>query len=187
MKKTTFFCVIAAALLLGTGFLGCSSIPPAELIPADNTTATVYFIMANPGVTVTLTGIQMGTQFSLWDGDTYLSNIKGNTYIKLNFRAGTHYFMSTSHNTLSIWDIVRADLEAGESYYLSVVTLPGPSGANVRFNYIDPRDPLLPGYLNDCTETAPFGSTTKDYTDEAGRKLASALRNPQNINRIPPR
>ena len=187
MKKITIFCVIVTVFMLGAGLLGCSSIPPAELIPADRTTATVYFIMANSGTTMAFTSIQMGTQFSLWDGDTYLSNIKGNHYVKLNFKAGTHYFMATSHGTFSIWDIVRADLEAGRTYYLSIITLPGFGGANVRIDYIEPGDPLLPGYLNDCTETPPFGGTNESYIAEAAKKLETALQNPQNITRVPPR
>ena len=187
MKKYSILMLIAAALLLGTLLPGCASIPPAEPIEASFITAKVFFIMPNTGVTVTAgnffrgPAINVGTQFALWNGDTYLTSIGGREYVALNFPAGTHYFMASGNN----WYVVQAELQAGHDYYLEVITLPGFSSPMVRLKYLEPDDPEVAEFLRKSKEITPKGKTSESMIQEARKQLNAAMEE-QNIDRIPP-
>jgi len=177
MRKTSLL-LIAAALLGGMVFLSCGGIPPAEALGADNTTAKVYFIMPNSGVTVTGGGLTFGTQFVLWDSDTFISNIGSKDCLAFNFKAGTHYFMASGSN----WYIVQANLVAGRSYYFEVITLPGYSRPSVRLKYLEPRDPDVEKFLKETKVIAPMGKVSNGMIKTAQEKLAEAKSGSQNID-----
>jgi len=177
MRKMNFL-LIAVVLLGGMVFLSCAGIPPAEPLEASASTAKVYFIMPNSGVTITGGGLTFGTQFVLWDSDVFLSNIKSKDCLVLNFRAGTHYFLAQGGN----WYIVEANLAAGKSYYFEVITLPGFSSPSVRLKNLAPNDPELEKFLKETKATPPKGKVSSGMEKEALRQLNAAKGGSQNID-----
>jgi len=177
MRKMSFL-LIAVMLLGGMVLLSCASIPPAEPLGADNTTAKVYFIMPNSGVTLTGGGLTFGTQFVLWDSDTFISNIGSKDCLVFNLKAGTHYLMASGSN----WYIVQAQLVAGRSYYFEVITLPGYSRPSVRLKYLEPRSSEVEKYLKETKVISPMGKVSNGMVQEAQRQLAAAKSGSQNID-----
>ena len=182
MRKTAFFLVIAGILSLGIVLGSCASIPPAEQMGPGNDTAKVYFIMPS-GVTVTGFGsLTVGTQFSLWNGDTFLSNIGGKEYLIFNFKAGmTHYIMAYGNEIF----VVKADLTAGKTYYLKVVTLPGFRSPHVILEELNVNDPELNELLKDkCKEITPKGKVSDSMVKRVVEELALVQTNPGEIDLI---
>ena len=182
MRKTVVSLVIAGILSLGVVLTGCGSIPPAEQMGPGNDTAKVYFIMPS-GVTVTGFGsLTLGTQFSLWNGDTFLSNIGGKEYLVLYFRAGmTQYIMAYGNEIF----VVKADLTAGKTYYLKVVTLPGFGSPHVILEELGVNDPELNELLNDkCKEIVPKGKVSDSMVKRVVEKLALVNNDPEEIDLV---
>lgn len=180
MRKITGFVIVAGMLSLGIALLGCSSVPPAETLEPDDTTATVYFVMPGSGVTFTGGGLTVGTQFSLWDSDMFLSNIGGRECLMLHVRAGTHYFMAGSNN----WWIVEADLAPGKAYYFEVITMPGFSSPTVRLRFIEPDDPELEGYIKSTKKISPKGKVSESMVKTAGEKIDAAKGGSEDIDKV---
>ncbi|MCL1815599.1 MAG: hypothetical protein FWG27_07280 [Treponema sp.] len=181
MRRIANPVIIGLVFLGGMVMFGCGSIPPTDPLSADRTTAKVVFIMPNSGVTIAgLGAIAVGTQFYLWDSNSFISSIGAKQYLECNFKAGTHYFMASGSN----WYIVQADLAAGKTYYFEVITLPGFSSPAVRLRFIEPGDPELAGYLNDSKQISPKGKTSEGMIKEAGEKLEAARGGSQNIDRV---
>lgn len=178
MRKITRFGIIAGMLFLGIALLGCGSIPPAETLEPDSTTATVYFIMPGSGVTITAGAIAVNTQFSLWDGDTFLSNIGSRECLVFHMRAGTHYFIASGSN----WWVVETDLAAGKTYYFEVITLPGYSSPNARLKFIEPGDPDLEKFLQSSRTISPKGKVTESMVNAAARESEAARSG--NVDRV---
>ena len=181
MRKTAFFLIIAGILSLGMILTGCGSIPPAEQMGPGNDTAKVYFIMPS-GVTVTGFGsLTIGTQFSLWNGDTFLSNIGGNQYLVFYFKAGSHIIMAQGNEFF----ITKADLTAGKTYYLKVITLPGFSKPHVILELMDANDPKLNEYLKDeCKEILPKGKVSDSMVSKASSILAKVQSGEEEIDLV---
>jgi len=177
MRKTSLL-LIVAALLGGMVFLSCGGIPPAETLGADRTTAKVYFFMPNAGVTITSGGLSFGSQFVLWDSDTFISNIKSKDCLVFNFKAGTHYFMAQGGN----WYIVEAQLAAGKTYYFEVITLPGFRAPSVQLKNLAPNDPDVEKFLKETNVISPKGKVSSGYVKEAQRQLAAARGGSQTID-----
>jgi len=171
MRKITSFLIVAGMLALGMALLGCGSVPPAETLGPDATTATVYFIMPGSGVTMTGWGsLTVGTQFSLWDSDMFLSNIGSKEYLMFYMKAGTHYFMASGEN----WYVVEADLAPGKTYYFEVATLPGFSRPNALLKFIEPGDPELDKFLQSSKMISPKGKTSDSIIRTAGERSEEA-------------
>ena len=182
MRKVLFSLLIAGILLSGMVLTGCGSIPPAERMEPGSDTAKVYFVMPS-GVTVTGFGsLTVGTQFSLWNGDTFLSNIGGRDYLIFNFKAGVTQYLLAYGNEIFV---VKADLTAGKTYYLKVVTLPGFRSPHVILELLDANDPELAEYLNDeCKEIVPKGKVSESMVNEVIKKLALVQTDPEKIDLI---
>lgn len=180
MKKVHFLAV-AVIFCLGMVLLSCASIPPAETREADNTTAKVYFIMPNKGITFSGGGLSFGNKFNIWDSDTFISTIGKREFLMLNFKAGTHFFMASGGN----WYIVQAELAAGKSYFFEVITLPGFRTASVALKSIDPNDPELDKYLDVSKEVSPTGKVSESMVKEAAKELSEARGGSQNIDVVP--
>ncbi|MCL1836517.1 MAG: hypothetical protein FWG46_03100 [Treponema sp.] len=172
---------IAAILIFGMVLFGCAGIPPAEVLEPSERTATVYFMMGSPGVTLTGGGLTFGAQFSLWNGDTFLSNIGGKEYLVLNFLAGNQYFMASGDN----WYISQAELAPGKTYFYEITMLPGYNRPNALLHIMDPDDPEIDDLLKKCKEISPKGSTSESYIQLAGRKLNEAINGSENIDFVP--
>jgi hypothetical protein len=179
MKKLPLYMVILT-VLIGIALSGCASEPPAEQMPATNTTAKVFFIMPNSGVTITGGGLAFGTRFRLWDSDKYLSSIGRREYVMFNMNAGRHYIMANGGN----WYTVEANLTAGESYYFEIITLPGFGSPNVRIKYLPKGDPDIDKFFKDCKEIAPRDNIAPSMIQKAAEKLKSALAN-EKIDVVP--
>jgi hypothetical protein len=173
--------VVLAALVLGMVVLGCASIPPAPVMPKTAETATVYFIMGSPGVTLTGGGLTLGAQFSLWDGDTFLSNIGGKEFLVLNFTPGNHYFTAQGDNSY----ISQAELAAGKTYYYEITMLPGFSRPNALLHIMEPYDPEIDDLLKKCKEITPKGKTADGYIKMVSDNLAKAIAGSENIDFVP--
>ena len=181
MKKLYWFTIIAVLFFLGMSLSGCATVQPAPPVEQDNTTAKVYFIMPGSGVTVVGMGsIAVNTQFSLWDSDTFISNIGRKEYLMVNMKAGTHYLMASGGN----WWIIEADLAAGKSYYFEVITMPGFSRPSARLRFIEPGDPELEQYLKDTNEISPKGKASDSMVKNAAEKLKNAQGGSQNIDKV---
>ena len=170
MKRMRFFSV-AVFVYLGVVLLSCASVQPAPPREADNTTAKVYFFMPNSGVTVTASGgLNLGTQFSVWDSETFLTYIGGWQYVALNFEAGTHFFMAVGES----WHIMQAELTAGKTYFYKLNTIPGFRNPNVALEPLDPNDPEIENYLEKCKEIQPKGKIAAGMVNQATQKLNDA-------------
>ena len=180
MRKSCRLIIIAGVIILGMGLLGCAGIPPAPTLGPDSNTAKVYFVMPGGGVTITGGGLSLNAQFTLWDSDTFISNIGRKENLMFYMTAGTHYLMASGGN----WWIIEADLAAGKSYYFEVITLPGFSRPSVRLRFIEPGDPELDKYMNDTKEISPKGSVAESMIQEAAKKLNDARGGSQNIDKV---
>jgi len=182
MRNAAIFLIIAGVFSFGIVFTGCAGIPPAEAMGPDSSTAKVYFIMPS-GVTVTGFGsLTVGTQFSLWNGDTFLSNIGGKEYLVYYFKAGmTHHIMAYGNEIF----VAKADLTAGKTYYLKVVTLPGFRTPHVIFEELDVNSPDLDEYLKDkCKEISPKGKVSDSMVKRVVEKLALVAKDPEEIDMV---
>jgi hypothetical protein len=175
-KKSVF--VMTAGFILVLILSACGTIPPAPLLEKGDDTATVYFIMGGSGVTFTGGGLTFGNEFSLWDSNTFLSNIGGKEFLVMYFKAGSYYFMAHGDN----WYISKAELAAGRTYFYEVNTLPGFSRPNAMLTIMEPNDPEIDEVLKKCKELAPKGKVTESMVKEAGEKLAEAQGGSENID-----
>ena len=173
--------LVPAVFILSMVLSGCAGIPPAEVLEPSESTAAVYFIMGSSGVTLTGGGLTFGSQFSLWNSDTFLSNIGGKEYLVLNFKAGTHYFIASGDN----WYISQAELAPGKTYYYEITMLPGFNRPNAMLHILDPDDPEIDELLKKCKEISPKGSTSDSYIQLAGRKLNEAINGSETIDFVP--
>ena len=182
MRKMCFF-MVAVVFCLGIMVSGCASagVMPAETRAADDTTATVYFMMPGSGVTMSGFGsLTVGTQFSLWKDDTFLSNIGGKEYVVFHFEEGTHFFTASGENYYT----VQAELAAGKSYYIELITLPGFNRPNVGVKSLNPEDPEIENYLKNSKEIKPKGKVTDSMVKKVGETLSNAKAGSQNIDII---
>jgi len=181
MRKTSIFLIFAGIFSMVMVLTSCASIPPAERMAPDADTARVYFIMTS-GVTVTGFGaVTVGTQFTLWNGDTFLSNIGGSQYLVFNFKAGPNTIMAQGNNFF----VIDANLTAGNTYYFRVITLPGFSRPHVRIVQLGADDPDLDRYLkNDCKEIVPKGKVSDSMVAQAAKKLTEIRNDPEKINLV---
>ena len=182
MKKRSVF-IGTALLYLVMVFIGCATVMPAERLEAGANTAKVYFIMPESTVTVTGFGaVTLGTKFFLWDNDKFISNIGSRDYFVSNFEAGIHYFMATAGDN---WYIVKADLAAGKSYYIRVLSRPGFRTATAVLELIEPNNPELPGFLEKSREITPQGKAPKSMAEKAVKELELSSSGQQNVDFIP--
>jgi len=116
MTKREFrFGMLVTALVLGMTVLGaCSSTPPSEPVLPDRQSAVVYFF-----------GYK-SDKASVWDGTTPIgdfgegSTTRGNIAWKTT--PGEHYFLANTFN----WAVIRANLQAGKTYYVRLQWIPNP-------------------------------------------------------------
>ena len=66
--------------------------------------------------------------FGIWGGDQFLGNLKGQTYFQINTPPGEHYFLAKSEN----FSVLKADVEAGKTYYVKVAGSIGWSQAHIK-------------------------------------------------------
>ena len=172
MKRMNYL-FVAVVVYLGVILLSCGTIPPAEIQGESNNTAKVYFIMPGSGTTISGFGsLTLGTKFTLWDSDTFISYIGGKDFLILNFEAGPHFFMASGGN----WSIVKAELAAGKSYFFKLTTLPGFSKPNVVLESLDPNNPEIQNYLESSKEITPNGKVSSSLIKKATEEL-SAVQN----------
>jgi len=194
MQRMTSVVIITGMLFLGMVFFGCASVPPAETPEPDDTTATVYFIFPGSGVTMTGGAVTLGTQFSLWDSDTFLSNIYSREYIMFNMKAGKHFIMALSNNaglvddsamdsSSDLW-IFEADLAPGKTYYFQIIAQPGYSSPIPQLKFIEPGNPELDRYMQSGKKISPKGKVTDSMVKKAGKKIDAAKSGSLYFNRV---
>lgn len=186
--------MITAGLVLA--LLGCSTIPSAPPLEKNANTATVYFFMG--AETIYLIGSPRAAVFTLWDSDTFISNIRRGQYLAANFQAGTHYFMS-SDNTgshagalgQSEWNTSKIELEPGKTYFYYLKPQSG-SLPYATFHIMKPNDPEIDNILRSYNEITPMGKTTKGVAKQATKHLKIAKENLEanffayNVGVVPP-
>jgi len=185
MQRITSVMIIFGMFALGMVFLGCGSVPPAETLKPDDTTATVHFAFPGSGVTMSGGAVTLGTSpFSLWDSDMFLSNIYGGEYLMLNMKAGTHIIIALGNNHGIIDDTVmdsssdqwlfEVDLTPGKTYYFKITAQPGGYSALPQLKFIEPGDPVLAeydGYMQACEKISPKGKVTGSMVKKAKKKI----------------
>jgi len=186
--------LVTCMLFLGIALLSCASVLPAQTIEPDNTTAAVYFIYHGSGVTMTGGAVYLGTLFSLWDNDTFLSNIYSREYLMLNLKAGTRFIMALSNNAGLIDDMVmdsssdlwlfEADLAPGKTYYFEIIALPGGNSPIPQLKVIEPGNSEIERYLKSCEQISPKGKVTDSMVKRAGKKVNAAKGGTLFYNRV---
>jgi hypothetical protein len=174
----TFVLVILIVLLA----VSCGGTIAPAVTEKSNTTATVYIIQ--PSSTVTFTGfgsLTAGSKFQVWDNDTWLGLIGSKSYIVYYASPGTHYFMLRGEN----WDIVRANLRAGRTYYLKTTDTPGFTGARVVVEPVDPKNPDLQKWLDDSKQIKPTQKASEALKKDATTALENAKTGKASVKDMP--
>jgi hypothetical protein len=162
-------CLIPAGIvfLLTVFVVGCGTIQPA--IPEQTQNSAIIYII-QPTSTVSITGfgsLTIGSKFQLWDNDTWLGLLGSNSYIVYYATPGVHYFMARGEN----WDIVKADLKAGKTYYLKTSDTPGFTAVRVILEPVDPKNPELQKWLDNATQITPKDKASEGMVESAVKAL----------------
>jgi hypothetical protein len=137
LKKAMSVAVLAleAALFTGCASGGGGGSQLDEPPTPDSTSAVVYFM--RPGA------YAGSVAFSLWDGDTAIGSLKGKQYVAYKTTPGTHYFLTQSQN----WDIIKAELAAGKTYYILFRAAKGFTRPFVNMIAQDPDNADIPAWI----------------------------------------
>ena len=117
--------ILILSLLLVHGFVGTTH---AQQAPVPKDKAVVYFVRPDPGALL--------IQYQLYDGEMHIGNLGVRKYIRYECDPGEHVFWGKSENR----SFATGNLEAGKSYVIETMTLPGGLSAQVKLLPIDPRD-----------------------------------------------
>jgi hypothetical protein len=83
------------------------------------------------------------------------------------------------------WDIVRANLRAGRTYYLKTTDTPGFTGARVIFEPVDPKNPDLQKWLDDGKQITPKDKADEAMVQDASKALENAKSGKAGVKDMP--
>ena len=126
---------IYASLAIGVFLLsGCASSIMVNVAPVapDPTKALVTFVRPSK--------FGFAIQFGIWDSEKFVGILSAGAAVQYLAEPGEHLFLGRAEN----WSYVKANLEAGKSYYIIGAVFPGVMKARIAFRPITKIDPTTP-------------------------------------------
>jgi hypothetical protein len=160
MQKLLKNVLSVAALTLGGVLFVCpvqnlAAEPPTP----DDTSAVVYFLRPS--------AFGKAVSFALWDGEDVIGVVKGKQHIAYKTTPGTHYFLIHAQN----WEIIKAELAAGKTYYIVVRPVMGFTSAAVNMTVEDPNNPDIPKWIRK-TKVRNYQAAWLERYKQGGDRLA---------------
>lgn len=144
-KKKTFKNVQLLVLLLTLVFFsGCAShhmVQVPSMGPPDNQHAMVTFLRPS--------FFGGAIQFGIWDSKNLVGVLSAGAYIQYLTKPGEHLFLARAEN----WSYVKANLQAGRSYYIMANVFPGVWKARVALSPVKANDPITNGQIDEWLNT----------------------------------
>ena len=124
MKNFARFSLLAAIAVCVLLLSGCASSIMVNVVPVapNQTHALVTFVRPSK--------FGFAIQFGIWDSDKFVGVLSAGSCVQYLAEPGEHLFLGRAEN----WSYVKAELEAGKSYYIIGTVFPGIWKARIAFN-----------------------------------------------------
>jgi hypothetical protein len=126
-KKLFLYTSLAVGVFL---LSGCASSIMVEVAPVapNQTHALVTFVRPSK--------FGFAIKFGIWDSEKFIGILEAGRCVQYLAEPGEHLFLGRAEN----WSYVRAELEAGKSYYIIGAVFPGVWKARIAFNPVTKGD-----------------------------------------------
>jgi hypothetical protein len=169
-QRTWIFKVLL--VLLAVGILsGCASsmmIRSDMLIEPSPDYAVVNFLRPS--------SFGGAIKFGIWDSDNFIGVLTPKNYIQYKATPGEHIFMARAEN----WAVIKADVQAGRTYYIVGAPRMGVWKARVGLEVISPDDPKLDKWMRSLKPTMVDPAKREAYVEERIDDVRQAVENVKN-------
>jgi len=114
-------------------------------------------------------------KFGIWDKENFIGILTPKNYIQYKAAPGEHIFMARAEN----WAVIKANVEAGKTYYILGAPRMGVWKARVALEVIRPGDQRLDKWMDSCTPITVDPAQREAYVAERIDSVKQAVQNVQ--------